>query len=147
MPFPVVGDPVEPFVDGVRAILTADATLSALVSGVHDHVPESSRQPEPYIVLGRRTRQNTTGALQVAGNVVTLQVDAWSKAKGPHTVHTILSRVAVLLERQPVAVAGYELVAGSVTCEYGEVFDEPDEDQPGARLYHGVQRWVAEIHG
>lgn len=147
MAYPVAGSPIEAFADGVRAILTADATLVALVTGIYGHVSEAARTAYPYLVIGRRSRTNDAGAMQIAGHVVALQIDGWSSAKGPHEMQAILSRVAVLLERRPVTVTGYELLDGSVTCELEDVFDEPDEDQPGARLYHGVQRWIGEVHG
>lgn len=147
MAFPVAGSPVEAFADGVRTVLTADATLVALVTGIYAHVPEASRTAYPYLVIGRRSRTNDAGAFQTAGNVVAVQIDGWSDAKGPHVMHTILSRVAVLLERQAVTVTGFELIGGSLTCELEDVFDESDGDQPEARLYHGLQRWVAEVHG
>ena len=37
------------------------------------------------------------------------------------------------------------MVGGSLTCEMSEVFDEVDEDKPDDRLYHGVQRWTADV--
>ena len=41
---------------------------------------------------------------------------------------------------------GNPVVEGSLMREMQEVFDEPDEDKPNARLYRLVQRWTAEIH-
>lgn len=146
MSYPVVGSPTEAFTDGVRTVLKADTTLLGLVSGVFDQLPETERTTYPYVVLGRRSRTGDTGAMGVAGSRVALQVDVWSDAKGPHQTHTILSRIARLLERQAVTVTSYTLIQGSVTCEFEDVFDEPDEDKPGSTLYHGVQRWAAEIH-
>ena len=144
--FTTVGSPIEAFVDGVRAILVADATLTALVTGVYGHLSEAARVAYPYVVLGRRTRQNDAGTMQIGGGHVTLQVDIWSAKKGSHEAEVIGSRIVQVLERAPVRASGYTVVAGSLSCELDEVFDEPDEDKPGARLYHGVQRWTAEIH-
>lgn len=146
MAYPVTGSPVTAFADGVRTLLQADATLTALVTGVYGHLSEAARTAYPYVVLGRRSRAGDAGAMQTAGSVVTLQLDVWSDAKGPYPVQQILSRIVVLLERRPVTVTGFTVIEGSVTCEFEEIDDEPDEDTPGARLYHGVQRWQAEIH-
>ena len=43
-----------------------------------------------------------------------------------------------IAERRPIDVSGFEALPGSLTCAYEDVYDEPDEDKPGARLYHGV---------
>jgi hypothetical protein len=140
------GSPTQPFVDAVRIALAADATLGALVTGIYGHLSEAARTAYPYVVLGRRGRLNDSGAMQTAGGHVNLQVDIWSDHKGPSEVHDIQARIALLLERTDLTIAGFDLVLGSVSCEFEDVFDEPDTDKPDARLYHGVQRWIAEIH-
>jgi hypothetical protein len=144
--FTATGSPTQAFVDAVRLALVADTTLTALVTGIYGHLSEAARTAYPYVVLGRRSRLNDAGALQIAGGHVTLQIDVWSAHKGASEAHAILSRMVRLLERRDLAINGFELVRGSVTCEFEEVFDEPDADTPDARLYHGVQRWTAEIH-
>jgi hypothetical protein len=140
------GSPLQPFVDAVRVKLTADAALVALVNGIVGHVSEAARLAYPYVVLGQRNRNSDAGAMQTAGSNVSLQIDVWSNHKGPSQAHGILTRIAELLEREPLTVTGFALIEGSVTCEYEDVSDEPDDDAPDQRLYHGVQRWVAEIH-
>lgn len=148
MPF-TTGSPVQAFVDGVRTVLLADATLTALLSSttaIYGYVSEAARTDLPYLVIGTRTRTTEPGAMQKAGSRVTLQVDGWSDHKGPSEMHSILSRVAAVLERTAVTVTGFTLITGSVTCEFETVFDEEDTDAPEQRLYHGVQRWTAEIH-
>jgi len=140
------GSPIQAVVDGIKTALDADATLGALVTGIYGYVPASTRATFPYLVLGRRSRANDSGAMQHQGGHVTVQFDVWSDHKGPSETHTILSRVAWLLERAAVTVSGYEFVQGSLTCEFEEVFDEPDADSPERVLMHGVQRWVCEVH-
>jgi hypothetical protein len=147
--FTVTADPTVAFADAIYAALTADtgtSGLMTLVTGVYGHLSEAARTAYPYVVLGRTTRTGDAGAMQIAGSRVTLQIDTWSDAKGPYDASRIVSRVYALLERRRLAVQGFTAVDGSLTCEYTEIFDEPDEDKPGSRLYHGVQRWVAEIH-
>ena len=146
--FTVTADPTVAFVDAVKSRLTADATLMALVTGVYGHLSEAARTAYPYLVLGRRTSGDIIGggAMGLGGNTATLQIDGWSDAKGPFAMSAIASRVYVLLERQTPAMAGFAWVMNSLTREMQEIFDEPDEDKPGARLYRMVQRWTAEIH-
>lgn len=150
----VTGSPTQAFVDAIRSILVADTqakqgseALMALVTGVYGHLPEAARTAYPYVVLGQRSRDGDTGAMQTAGSNVRLQLDVWSDAKGPYTTHRILSRIAHLLERRSrLTVSGFMYLVGSLTCEFEDCSDEPDEDNPDVRLYHGIQRWTAEIH-
>jgi hypothetical protein len=144
--FAATGSPTQALVDAIRITLTADAPLAALVTGIYGHVSEAARTAYPYVVLGRRSRLNDSGAQQVAGGHVSLQIDVWSDHKGPSEVHSIQGRIARLLERANLPVSGFALIQGSLTCEFEDVFDEPDVDKPDARLYHGVQRWTAELH-
>lgn len=144
--FTVTADPTVAFVDAFKTVLSADTGLTTLVTGIYGHLSEAARIAYPYVVLGQRTRLNDAGAMQIAGSQLALQVDVWSDDKGPFAASRILSRIYVLLERRPLVVPGFLCLPGSLTCELSEIFDEPDEDKPGSRLYHGVQRWVAEIH-
>jgi hypothetical protein len=149
MAYPVSGSPVTAFVDAIRTLLLADATLTGLLSSptaIYGHLSEAERTAYPYVVLGRRSRTNDAGAMSVAGSMMSLQVDVWSDHKGPFEAQSICSRIARLLERASLAVTGFDYVTGSLTCEMEEVFDEPDEDSPDRRVYHGVQRWAAELH-
>lgn len=144
--FTVTAEPTQAFTDAVSSRLKADTTLMALVVGVYAHLSEAARVAYPYLVLGRRHLERNAGAMSLPGANVSLQIDGWSSYKGPYEMGRILSRVSVLLERHPLVVSGFAPVDGSLTCELSEVFDEPDEDKPGSRLYHGVQRWMVEIH-
>lgn len=144
--FTVTGSPTQAFVDALKTALVGEAALMALVTGVFGHLSEAARTGYPYLVLGRRSRLNDGGAMQIAGGHVSVQLDGWSAHKGASEMHAILSLVTKTLERRAIVVSGYSIVQGSLTCELEDVFDEPDEDKPDARLYHGVQRWTAEIH-
>ena len=144
--FTVTAEPTQAFVDAISARLRADTTLMALVTDVLAHLSEAQRTAYPYLVLGRRHLTRDAGAMGLAGGIVELQIDGWSDYKGPLEMQQMLSRVSVLLERQPLVVTGFDLLRGSLTCTLSDVDDEPDEDKPGARLWHGVQHWTAEIH-
>jgi hypothetical protein len=146
MAFMVSGTPTQAFVDAVKAALEADTALDALITGVFGHLKETQRTAYPYIVLGRRGRSNDAGAMQLAGSRMSLQIDGWSAHQGASQMHAILSSVYAVLERQTLAVSGYEMVRGSLTCEFEDVFDEPDPDIPTRALYHGVQRWTCDIY-
>jgi hypothetical protein len=141
------GSPVQAVVDAIRTILVGDATLMALVTGVYGHLSEAARVAYPYVVLGRRTRDDEGGAFGAAGGAVVLQIDVWSDGKGPSQTHSILSQIAALLQyRLSLVITPWTYVDASLTCELEEVFDEPDDDSPGRRLYHGLQRWACEVH-
>lgn len=150
----VTGSPITAFVDAFRNVLIGDTealngsvALMGLVTGVYGHVSDRARTDFPYLVIGDRHRANDGGAMQIVGGMVSVQLDGWSAAKGPFEMQSILSRVAWLCERRTgFKVAGFAALDGSLTCEFEEVFDEPDADSPGRRLYHGVQRWTALIH-
>lgn len=145
--FIVTGEPTQAVLDAVGARLKADTALTALVGGrVYGHVTEAARATLPYLVLGRTSLNRDSGAMQLPGARVTLTIDGWSDYKGPYEMNRILSCVSALFERQPIRVAGFAVVDGSMTCELSTVFDEPDDDAPQKRLYHGVQRWVLDVH-
>ncbi len=145
MPFLVTGSPSQPFVDALKSALESDTALMAVIEGVFGHLREADRTLYPYLVLGRRGRTDA-GAMQLAGNVVSVQLDGWSSHSGALEMHGILGHVSRVLERRTLTVSGFDMVRGSLTCEFEDVFDEPDPDTPTKRLYHGVQRWTAEIH-
>lgn len=144
--FTATGSPTQAVIDAMKDALDADAPLDALITGVYGHLSEVARTSYPYVVLGRRHRRNDGGAMQVAGGQVTVDLDIWSDHKGPSKAHAICSRIVEILERRDLALEGFTLIKGSLTCEFEDVFDEPDEDKPGSRLYHGVQRWICETH-
>jgi len=144
--FTVTAEPRQAFRLAFGARLRADAGLMAIVSGPYGRLSEAARVPYPYLVFGQQSMDRNAGAMGLAGANVSLQLDGWSDYKGPAEMDAILSRLSVLLERQTLAVPGFAMVQGSLTCELSESFEEADEDMPDARLFHGVQRWTAEIH-
>jgi hypothetical protein len=149
MAFSVSADPTVAFVDAIKTRLESDATLDALITGVYGHVSEAARTNYPYVVLGRRrvpTDDIDQGVMGVNCVVVELQIDVWSDAEGPFTVTNICSRLYALLERYALSVTGFDVVSGSLSRHFQDVFNEPDEDNPEQKLYHGVQRWRCELH-
>lgn len=151
--FSVSAEPVIAFVDAFKAPIAADAQLLAGATnvrplvGVYGHVSEAARVGYPYVVLGQRTVDGNAGAMQRAGAIVTLQLDGWSDAKGPFEIQAIGSRIVALMERRAgFTVPGFDVIAGSLHREFGDYSDEPDDDKPGSKLYHMVQRWTVELH-
>ena len=144
--FAVTAEPRAAFRAAISARLHADATLTALVTGIYGHLSEAARVAYPYLVFGSQSMNREAGAMGLPGANVFLQLDGWSAYKGPAEMEDILSRVSVLLERQPLAVTGFAMVLGSLTCEISDIDEEPDEDKPGSVLWRGMQRWMAEIH-
>lgn len=152
MGYVVTGSPLKPFVDAVKARLDADALQVVALLGaagkITGHIDAEAALELPYIVLGRRSRTGDAGAMQLPGSMVSLQIDVFSAHKGPSEASRIQAWIATRLNRSTMlAVAGFDVVQGSLTIELEEVFDEPDSDMPDRGLiYHGVQRLVAEIH-
>lgn len=142
----VTGTPTQAYVDALKAALAADATLMSLVTGIYGHLPDAARTAYPYQALGQRNRQSDVGVMGMLCSLVTVEVNVWSAHRGASEVQAILARNVIVLERKTLRVSGFTMVEGSLTCEFEDVFDEPDEDQPSRRLYRGIQRWRAEIH-
>jgi hypothetical protein len=146
--FAVSGSPVQALVDALKTALQSDAALMAIVTAVTGHVSEDQRGrlAMPYLVLGRRTRTGDVGTFGSAGSQVSVQIDWWSEHRGPSEAQTIGSHLSRILERRTLRLSGFVMVSGSLTCEFEEVFDEPDTEMPSSKLYHGTQRWTTEIH-
>jgi Protein of unknown function (DUF3168) len=144
--FTVTGSPLEAFADAIGAALAADAAFLALATGgIFASVPEGSRATMPYVVLANRTLNDQGGAMQLAGGQAAVQVDFWSGLNTPHEVQALQSRARVVLHRQPVVIVGFAMMQGSLTCEEELVFQDFDPDMPKRSLYHGVQRWIADL--
>ncbi len=141
--FVATGTAIEALVDAVKSALSNDVTLSGLVTGVYGYVPEGSRRTFPYLKIGDQAMYDDFGAMQVFGGRVTFPLDGWSEVHGPHEMRTILARVLVVLERADLTVANHVLVGGSLHCTEQDVIEEPDEDMPDRRLYHGHMEWEA----
>lgn len=144
--FMVSASPTQAFADAMAARLDGDATLMALVEGNYGHLSERQRTVYPYNQIGDKTLdQGDTRSMGLAGGRVEIQLHTWSDHKGDSEVLAIQSRNRALLERETLTLAGFVMVRGSLHCEAEMVFFDEDVDKPQNSLYHGVQRWVAEI--
>ncbi|MGH3780701.1 MAG: DUF3168 domain-containing protein [Pseudonocardiaceae bacterium] len=111
--------------EAVYALLTADATLSALITGVFDEVTTTARPP--YIVLADVMEQ-ASEAHDRSGVDLTLTIDIWSTYRGYKECAAINDEVLRLLHRPtpPLIVAGFVNV--SIFNESSQFMRDPDPD-------------------
>lgn len=141
----VTGTPSEAVADALIAELRADSQLAAAVaSRIRATTPETKGWPTPYIVGGRREVTPRAGAMTTEGGRVAVFLDFWSEANGPHEVTLLQSHARRVLTRKDLTVFPYRLISGSLVCEEETVFQDFDPDAPSKRLYHGIQKWVAD---
>lgn len=150
--FAVTASPKQAFIDALKSKLEADTVLMGTVAsgglgvtGIFGHVSETVRKAYPYVVFGyeHEDDEGAAGAMGLAGSRVEVTLDIYSAHKGKSEARAIGSRIYAICERQPLRVKGFALMVGSVHREFEDIDDEPDEDAPSKRLYHGVQRWGA----
>lgn len=146
MTFLVSGNACEALLEAVSQHLKADSTLDGLTTGIYGEVPRAARNTHPYVRLSSPDLdQDDFGGMGIGGGKVEFSLDTWSR--NAHEVHTVLARVLVLLERQPLTLERFTLAGGSLHCPHSLVFDEPvDPDLPDkGSLYHGHQDWEADV--
>lgn len=123
----------------LHAILSADPGLSALVTGVFDHVPQG--QAFPYVTIGEDVASERSSKT-FEGAEHRLAVHAWSRpgpaggGLGRKQAKDILAAVWNALAASPPAPEGHELV--NLRFVSSETFGEPD----GA-TWHGIARYRA----
>ena len=142
--FLATGNAMEALIDAVIPALRGDSALAALLGGngkVYTKVPQAARTTHPYIRLSDPTKDDDFGGMGIDGGRVTFELDTWGSK--PHTVHAVLARAAVVLERRELTLIGHALAGGSLHCTESRVFDEPDPDKPEDSLSHGHQTWEA----
>lgn len=87
-------DPADALQAGVYELLSSDATLTGLVTGVYDGVPEDEELD--YVVLGTMT-SSPSGDHDAEGRETVLDIDSWTRAEGFKTANTIGARIVALL--------------------------------------------------
>lgn len=101
-----------------RALYTklhGDGVLMAMVSGVHDVVPQ--KVALPYIEIGDgQARGLAAEAINLTE--LTLQLDVWTAASGRKTALTILNRIVALLHLGTLTLSGYQQVL--LRCEQAD---------------------------
>ena len=120
----------------VYGALTGDTTLMAMITGVHDHVPQETAFP--YVTIGEASAVDwrTVGH---DGMEVTLVLHAWSRERGRREVKLILAEVHRILNDAKLTVPGHVLV----WLHFG--FSQTMLDNDGATT-HGIARYNAITH-
>lgn len=120
----------------IYTALTGDGALMAMITGVHDHVPQGSSYP--YVTIGESSAVDwqTVGH---DGMEVTLVLHVWSRFRGRKEVKQILAEIHRILHDAALNVPGHVLVW--LHFEFAQTV--PDND--GA-TYHGIAHYNAITH-
>ena len=120
----------------IYSALTGDSALMAMITGVHDHVPQDTAFP--YVTIGESTAVDwrTVGH---DGMETTLVFHVWSRERGHREVKQILAELHRILHRANLTVPGH--VLGFL--RYG--FSQTSQDPDGA-TYHGIANYDALTH-
>jgi hypothetical protein len=88
--------------------LCGDAALTALVTGIYDHVPQGTQYP--FVTLGESAIRDWSNAeKQGTEQVITLRI--WSREAGRKQAATIMERITILLNSAALNVTGQTLVS------------------------------------
>jgi hypothetical protein len=100
--------PFESIIPAIITKLRSDETLSSLVSGIFDDVPQG--QPFPFIVIGEmsETPFSTFGR---SGRTSSITVNILSQYKGFKEATGIYAQVNQLLDGQELTLGGYALIS------------------------------------
>ncbi|MFE2021298.1 DUF3168 domain-containing protein [Streptomyces sp. NPDC059499] len=112
-----------PVQEAVYAKVTADGPFMALVTGLFDEVPEPVAHP--YVTFGTTT-EVVDDAHNQRGLAVNLVLHIWSKYRGFSEAAEILAALDLVLDRKPLAVAGYRDV--SIAHQQHQQLRDPDPD-------------------
>lgn len=119
----------------IYTALNSDATLSAMITGVYDDVPEGSTYP--YVVIGEQTAVNF-GSKTLDGLEHTLTVHVWSQYRGRKEAKEIMERIYNILHESNLSVTGANLV------NLRQEFETTLVDSDGITR-HGIMRFRAVV--
>ena len=91
----------------IRARLTGDAALMAMIAGVFDHVPQDAAYP--YVTIGEDDTRPFAGKT-FAGTRHDLTLRAWSRGQGRREAKAIIERLRVLLDGQGLTLDDHALI-------------------------------------
>jgi hypothetical protein len=129
-------DPSVPLQAGLYALLTADAPLMALVSGVYDEPPEG--KPPAYVVIGSRKQTTPDDAHGRNGRQNIVHLDTWTRARSTLPGDQIGARLVALLDKRQADLD--PLVAGHTVWKL-RWEDSMSLDDPDRELRHRVDRF------
>ena len=121
----------------VYAALTGNANLMTLITGVYDHVPEST--DFPYVGLGDIT-ENEAGVFDHDYWDCTVTIHAWSNVRGDRELNAILKQINLALDRVTLSLADGSIPYIKYTT--ANVLPEPG---PGVTTRHLVARYRAVV--
>lgn len=119
----------------IYQLLSADATLTALVSGVYDFVPPDAAFP--YVAIGDVTSRDWSTKTS-SGSQLQFVLHVYGKEGGRKSVVEIMERLHGLLHQGSLSFASHILVA--MRFEFCDVLREADGE-----VYHGRIRFRAYI--
>jgi len=122
--------------DAILAALKANASLVAMVDGIHDKAPSSPwKAKNAYITRGPFYGSSDDSEC-VAGQEITAQIDIWSRASNRWNVDEIVEQVRYSLHEADLPLGDYALA----TCQVRlwRIVDDPDPLQQ-----HGIVQVVA----
>ncbi len=113
--------------------LTANASLTAAVSGIYDHVPADTAFP--YVTIGE-TSVSDWSSKTFDGQEHRLTLHVWSRARGRKETKEIFALLYAMLNGADLAVEGQQLV--DLRFEFAQTLLDAD-----GLTFHGVQRYRA----
>lgn len=113
----------------IHTVLSADATLSGLVTGIYDDTPQDNAFP--YVTIGEDVHiaWDTDTSL---GSDASVTIHTWSRYEGRSQTKQIQGAIYDVLHRSTLAVTGYATVG--VDWQQSESFVDADGE-----TRHGVQ--------
>ena len=117
----------------VYGALTGDSTLMALITGVHDHLPQGAAFP--YVTIAESTAR-AWGVVGVVGIEATLTLHVWSRVRGRKEFKQIMAEMHRILHDADLTVTGHALIW--LRFDFAETILDDD----GA-TYHGITRFRA----
>lgn len=112
-------------------MLKADGTLSGLVTGIYDNVPDETA--EPYITIPDSKFEDSSSHTH-DGFKGSITINVWSVSRGTLETKTIQNRLYELLQNLDLELAGFN------TLNFRLGLNEVLKDVDG-RTHHGVTRF------
>lgn len=109
--------------------LTNYAALSALVTGVHDSVPQNTAYP--YVTVGEDVHNEWDTGTTIGSNA-SISIHSWSRARGRKETKQIQAAIYDVLHRSDLTIAGFKI--DTIEWESSQSFVDAD-----GLTRHGVQ--------
>lgn len=117
----IADSPIDEIQTAVYGVLSGDATLGGMVTGVFDEVPEGTAFP--YVTLGEDLEQPANSHDRF-GRETVLTLHVWTRSRGSIEAKRIASRVIALLDHQPLTIVGHHHVA--TRYEFSQTLRDPE---------------------